>query len=530
MGALALTAVLTAAVAWAPANAGQVTGQRRGMARGTHRSPRRRKAVTRPRTPTWNGRQPPASPPRRWLPCPSHGPHGGWPWGTFSTTCRPACRREAGSPERSARSRTRQRDPVELVSATSVRSSPTPTRCRSTPTSSSAWPAPVRPTRTAAAGSSSSSPRTAPPAAFIQYWLILYSAPCPAGWQFTWRWDIHCYRNSPFGRGAQPADREPGQPRSPGTATPAATASPVRPGRRPIAGGNYVSAAAGGTSPSSTCSATAARDGGRATSTPARRSTSGPRTTMAAPPHPTVSSTGLHRRDQQHQLRAAAAARTGRRPAIVFNRRTRPAPRRPTARGHLHRRHPPGDLRRPVLRLPGRRRLRRGPAGTGFEVQARKVSGAPTGPTPRSTRRRRAGRAAPAWVVAGPKLYVNGARPPSLRPARPASRGRRQPQRQHLHIVNEAGDSMKATGQPHLRRPVGGPGHLADEGTRPARQPENDVTKLEAADGSVSTFRCRSTTCTGLRQELASVRKGLTPLRTLQRSHRNRQPVEAVLR
>lgn len=38
--------------------------------------------------------------------------------------------------------------------------------------------------------------------AFIQYWLLMYNNPCPAGWMtfsFTGSTDIYCYRNSPTG-------------------------------------------------------------------------------------------------------------------------------------------------------------------------------------------------------------------------------------------------------------------------------------------------------------------------------------------
>ncbi len=320
---------------------------------------------------------------------------------------------------------------------------------------------------------------------FIQYWLIFYSAPCPAGW-FTY--GIHCYRNSPFGAVV------PMQPitnlanlRVSGTANPGSDSVTTFVGLTAytIAGGNYVNAAAGW----KIAEFNVFGDGGgfQANFNPGASLTVRTRINYGGTAAPICVAQGFTGETNNLSFGSPPPPATPPGPAIVFTENTTNSSTAncafATAIGDTHQHTFSGlsyDFQASGDFVEAR-------TGTGFEVETRKVSGAPNWPNTSINSCVGARTGSTSVVVAlGPKLYVNGALT-SLASGQLAVPGGVVVNRSGntYTVVNEAGDSIRAqVNATHVDLSVG-------LGTWPTTvrgllgNPNNDVTKLEAADGTV---------------------------------------------
>ncbi|GHJ47613.1 hypothetical protein Cs7R123_49550 [Catellatospora sp. TT07R-123] len=319
---------------------------------------------------------------------------------------------------------------------------------------------------------------------FIQYWLIFYNTTCPAGW-FTYT--IHCYRNSPTGAVV------PNQPitnlanlKVSGTANPGSDSVTTFVGLTAYttAGGNYVNAAAGW----KIAEFNVFGDGGgfAANFNPGASLTVRTRINYGGTAAPICVAQGFTGETNNLSFGSPPPPASPPGPAILVTENTTNTSTAncayATAVGDTHENTFSGlayDFQASGDFVEAR-------TGTGFEVQARKVSGAPTWPdtSVNSCVGTRTGSTS-VVVALGPKLYVNG-RPTALTSGQLALPGVVVNRSGNTYtVVNDAGDSMKAeVNSTHIDLSVG-------MGTWPTSvrgllaNPGNDVTKLEAADGTV---------------------------------------------
>ncbi|MBV1851251.1 hypothetical protein [Catellatospora tritici] len=320
---------------------------------------------------------------------------------------------------------------------------------------------------------------------FIQYWLIFYSAPCPGGW-FTY--GIHCYRNSPTGAVV------PNQPitnlanlRVSGTANPGSDSVTTFVGLSAYTtpGGNYVNAAAGW----KIAEFNVFGDGGgySANFNPGASLTVRTRINYGGTAAPICVAQGFTGETNNLSFGSPPPPASPPGPAILVTENTTNSSTAncafATAVGDTHEHTFSGlayDFQASGDFVEAR-------TGTGFEVEARKVSGAPNWPNAsvNSCVATRTGSTS-VVVALGPKLYVDGrlttltsgqlALPTGVVINRSGNT---------YTVVNGAGDSMKAAVNPNYIDLSVGLGTWPTTVRGLLGNPNNDVTKLEAADGTV---------------------------------------------
>ncbi|MDI1459830.1 hypothetical protein QEZ54_02510 [Catellatospora sp. KI3] len=318
---------------------------------------------------------------------------------------------------------------------------------------------------------------------FIQYWLIFYNAPCPAGW-FTYA--IHCYRNSPTAVGV------PNQPitnlanlRVSGTANPGSDSVTTFVGLTAYttAGGNYVNAAAGW----KIAEFNVFGDGGgfSANFNPGASLTVRTRINYGGTAAPICVAQGFTGETNNLSFGSPPPPPTPPGPAILFTENTSNTGTAncayATAVGDTHEHTFSGlsyDFQASGDFIEART--------SGFEVQSRKVSGAPNWPNTSINACVGTRSGSTSVVVAlGPKLYVNG-KAVLLNSGQLALPGVVVNRSGNTYtVVNDAGDSMKAVVNPLYVDLSVGMGTWPTSVRGLLANPNNDVTKLEAADGTI---------------------------------------------
>jgi hypothetical protein len=320
---------------------------------------------------------------------------------------------------------------------------------------------------------------------FIQYWIIFYSTTCPAGW-FTY--GPHCYRNSPTGAVV------PNQPISnlanlqvSGTANPGSDSVTTFVGLTAysVPGGNYVNANAGW----KIAEFNIFGDGGgfQANFNPGASLTVRTRINYGGTAAPICVAQGFTGETNNLSFGSPPPPATPPGPAIMVTENTTNSSTAncayATAVGDTHE-HTVAGLAYDFQAYGDYVEAR---TGTGFEVESRKVSGAPIWPNASVNSCVGARTGSTSVVVAlGPKLYVNG-RATALSSGQLALPSGVVINRSGntYTVVSDSGDSMKAEVNPtYINLSVGlGTWPTTVRGLR--GNPNNDVTKLEAADGTV---------------------------------------------
>jgi len=320
---------------------------------------------------------------------------------------------------------------------------------------------------------------------FIQYWIINYSTPCPAGF-FTF--GIHCYRNSPTGAVV------PNQPISnlanlkvSGTANPGSDSVTTFVGLTAYTtpGGNYVNAAAGW----KIAEFNIFGDGGgfEATFNPGASLTVRTRINYGGTAAPICVAQGFTGETNNLSFGSPPPPPSAPGPAITVTENSTNSSTAncafATAVGDTHE-HTVSGLAYDFQAYGDFIEAR---TGTGFEVESRKVSGAPNWPNASVNACVGARTGSTSVVVAlGPKLYVNG-RPTALTSGQLAlSTGVVINRTGNTYtIVSDTGDSMKAEVTTNYINLSVGMGTWPTTVRGLLGNPNNDVTKLEAADGTV---------------------------------------------
>lgn len=320
---------------------------------------------------------------------------------------------------------------------------------------------------------------------FMQYWLVNYAFACPAGW-FTYA--PHCYRNSPFGVVV------PNQPitnlvnlKVSGTANPGSDSVTTFVGLTAytVAGGNYVNASAGWKISEFGVFA----DGGGYQANFNAGASINVRTQInyGGTAAPICVAQGFTGETNNLAFGSPPPPATPPGPAILVNENTSNSSTAncayATAVGDTHMLTASGTS----YDFQGQGKYTEARTGTGFTVESAKVSGAPNWPNASVNSCVGARTGSTSVVVAlGPKLYVNGVLTPlaSGQLALPTGVVVNRSGNTYV-VVNTDGDSMKAEVNPTYINLTVGMGTWPTTVRGLLGNPNNDPTKLEAADGTV---------------------------------------------
>jgi hypothetical protein len=319
---------------------------------------------------------------------------------------------------------------------------------------------------------------------FIQYWLIYYSTTCPAGWI---NYYPHCYRNSPT------AAAVPNQPitnlanlKVSGTANPGSDSVTTFVGLTAYttAGGNYVSASAGW----KIAEFNVFGDGGgfQANFNPGASLTVRTRINYGGTAAPICVAQGFTGETNNLSFGSPPPPATPPGPAVLVTENTTNSSTAncalATAVGDTHELTVAG-LAYDFQAYGGFIEAR---TGTGFLVESQKRNGGPTWPNASVNSCVGARSGSDSVVVTlGPKLYVNGT-PTALTSGQLALPSGVVINRSGntYTVVSDAGDSMKAEVNPTYINLTVGLGTWPTTVRGLLGNPNNDVTLLEAADGT----------------------------------------------